>query len=92
MALSTKEMVATAFITSGTGCRGLLPGDGAGFTVRTFPQISKIKNNILKHAHIWVERTIGVAVLLQWESVAGTMHASGKTPESQRSGARWPGG
>ena len=37
MALSTQKIGATAFITSGIGCRGLLPGDGAGFTVRTFP-------------------------------------------------------
>ena len=65
MALSTQKIVATAFSTSGTGCRGLLPGDGAGLAVRTFPQISKVKTNILKHVHIWVERTIGVAVLLQ---------------------------
>ena len=93
MALSsTQKIVATAFITSGAGCRGLLPGDGPGFTVRTFPQIPKVKTNILKHVHIWVERTRSVAVLLQWESVPGTTQASGKTPQSQRSGPRWPGG
>ena len=69
MALSTQRTVATAFITSGIGCRGLLPGDSAGSTVRSFPQIPTVKTNILKHAHIWVERTRGVAVLLQWESV-----------------------
>ena len=92
MALSTRKVVATAFITSGIGCRGLFPGDSAEFTVRTFPQIPKVKTNILKHVHIWVERTRGAAVLLQWESVAGTMQASGETPESQRSGTRRPGG
>ena len=37
MALSTQKIVAAAFTTSGTGCRGLLPGDGAGCMVRTFP-------------------------------------------------------
>ena len=37
MALSTQKIVATAFTTSGTGCRVLLPGDGAGCMVRTFP-------------------------------------------------------
>ena len=63
MALSTQKIVATAFITSGTGFRGLMPGDGAGFTVRTFPQILKVKNNILKHAQIWAERTRGVVLL-----------------------------
>ena len=91
MALSTQTMGATAFITSGVGCLGLLPSISAGFTVRTFPQIPKIKTNILKFAHTWVERTRGVAVLLQWESAAGTMQTSGETPESQRSGIRWPG-
>ena len=37
MALSTRKIVATAFTTSGTGCRGLLAGDGAGCMVRTLP-------------------------------------------------------
>ena len=92
MALSTQKIVATAFITSGIGCRGLLPGDGAGFMVRTFPQIPAVKTNILKFAHTWVERTRGVAVLLQCESVAGTMQTSGRMPKSQQSGTRWPGG
>ena len=36
MAILTQTKIATAFITSGTGCRGLLPGDGAGFTARAF--------------------------------------------------------
>ena len=36
MARSSQKIIATAFITSGTGCRGLLPGDDAGFTVPTF--------------------------------------------------------
>ena len=88
MALSTKTIDATAFITSSTGCCGLSPGDGARFTVRTFPRIPKVKTNVLKHAHIWVERTTGVAVLLSWESFAGTMQASAKSSESQRSVAR----
>ena len=92
MAFSTQKIDATAFTTSGTGCGGLLPGDGAGYTVRTFPQIPKVKTNILKHAHTWVERTRGVAMLLQCESVAGTMQASEETPESKRSDTRWPGG
>ena len=52
MALSTQKIVATAFITSSTGCRGLLPGDGAGFTDRKFPQIPKAKTNMLKNAQI----------------------------------------
>ena len=82
MALSTQKIVATAFITNGTGCRGLLAGDGAGFTVHTFPHIRKVKASILKHAQTWVERTRGVAVLLQWKSVAGTVQRSGKTSES----------
>ena len=92
MALSTQKIGATAFITSGVGCRGLMPGDSAGFTVRTFPKIPKIKINILKYAHTWVERTRGVAVLLQRENAAGTVQTSGRAPGSQRSGTRWPGG
>ena len=84
MAGWTKQIDATGFTTSGIGCRGILPGDSAGFTVHTFPQIPKENTNILKYAHTWVERTRGVAVLLQCESVAGTMQASGETPESQR--------
>ena len=52
MALSTQKIIATAFATSDTGYRGLLPGDGAGYTVRTFPQIPKVKTNILKYAQI----------------------------------------
>ena len=91
MALSTPKIGATAFITSGIGCRGLLPGDSARFTVRTFPQIPRVKTNILKHAHIWAERTRGVVVLLQWKSAAGMMQTSGKAPESQRRDTRWPG-
>ena len=91
MALSTQKMVAAAFTTSGTGCRGLLPGDGAGCMVRTFPLVQIVKNNILKYTHTWVERTRGVAMLLQWESAAGTMQTSRRTPESHRSGTRWPG-
>ena len=34
MVLSTQNIIATAFVASGTGFRGLLPGDDAGFTVR----------------------------------------------------------
>ena len=79
MALSDQKIVATAFIASVGGCRGLLPGD-AGFTVRTFPRIPKVKTNILEYAQIWVERTRGVALLLKWEGVAGTIQTSGKTP------------
>ena len=52
MALSTQTIVATAFIMSVTGYRGLLPRDGDGFTVRTFPQVPKVKTNILKYAQI----------------------------------------
>ena len=61
-------------------CRGVLPGDDTGFTVRTFPQTPRVITNILKHAQIWVERARGVAVLLQWESVAGTMQTLGGIP------------
>ena len=52
MALSTQKIGATGFITSGVGCRGFLPGNSAGFTVRTFPQIPKILTIILKYARI----------------------------------------
>ena len=55
VALSAQEIVPTAFITRGTGCRGLLPGDDAGLTVRTFTQIPIVKTNILEYAQIWVE-------------------------------------
>ena len=43
MACSTQTIVATAFITSGTGCRWLLPGDNTGLTVRTFREYRKEK-------------------------------------------------
>ena len=36
------KTIVKVFMSSGTGCRGLSPGDGAGFTVRMFPQIPKV--------------------------------------------------
>lgn len=65
MALSSQTILDAAFITSGTDCRWLSPGDYARLWSAPFPQIPKIKTNTLKHAQIWVKRTKGVAVLLQ---------------------------
>ena len=43
---------------------------------------SASKTNILTHAHIWVERTRGIAVLLQWESAADTWRRQEKRPNA----------
>ena len=52
MALSTRKIVDTEFITNGISCRGLFSGDGAGYAVRTFPHVPKVKTNILNYAQI----------------------------------------
>ena len=45
------------------------------------PPIPKVNTTILKYAKIWVQRTRGVAVLLQWGSVASTLQTLGKRPK-----------
>ena len=57
------------------------------------PQVTNGKNNILKYVQLWVERTRDVAVLLQWDTVAGKTQTSGEAPEGQLgwSISRWLG-
>lgn len=58
----------------------VLAGDDAGIAVCTLPQLPKGKSIILKYVQLWIERTRGVAVLLQRDNVAGTTKTSEKRP------------